>query len=100
MGRFALVNNGTVENVIVLDADAPAFEPDDGSQLVALPEDSLVGPGWGRSGDNWTAPPAPAPVATQPVDPVEKLRVFLIANPDVAELVGADPATGATASGG
>ncbi|MBU9532871.1 hypothetical protein KTE49_20775 [Burkholderia multivorans] len=99
MGRVALVKNGTVENVIVLDANAPAFEPDDGSQLVALPEDSLVGLGWGRSGDNWTAPPAPAPVATQPVDPVEKLRVFLIANPDVAELVGADPG-GATASGG
>ncbi|MDN7595102.1 hypothetical protein QZM01_13695 [Burkholderia multivorans] len=99
MGRFALVNNGTVENVIVLDADAPAFEPADGSLLVPLPDDSLIGPGWTRSGYDWTAPPAPPPVLSQPVDPVEKLRTFLLANPDVAELVGADPG-GATASGG
>lgn len=33
-------------------------------------------------------PPAPAPVVEQPVvDPVEKLRAFLAANPDVAEIL-------------
>ena len=36
----------------------------------------------------WVPPELPQPVEVTPVDPVEKLRRFLTANPDVAAVLG------------
>jgi len=36
----------------------------------------------------WVPPELPQPVEVTPVDPVEKLRQFLVANPDVAAVLG------------
>lgn len=35
----------------------------------------------------WVPPELPQPVEVMPVDPVEKLKQFLVANPDVAEVL-------------
>ena len=67
----AELDGTTVVNVIVVD------EVPDG--YVACPE-------WVGIGMDINAP-GPAPVTETPADPVEKLREFLAANPDVAAIL-------------
>lgn len=56
MARIAvcLEYNAQVVNVIVADGDDPA---PNGTFLVPLPDDSLVGPGWTFDGIDFIAPP-------------------------------------------
>jgi hypothetical protein len=52
--RWAHIEDGAVTNVSLWDGETP-WEP--GCEIVELPDDSTVGPGWTRSGKKWVAPP-------------------------------------------
>lgn len=52
--RYAVLDGDDVVNVILLDPATPFDAP---SELVQLPDDSPVGPGWVRAGSDWVAPP-------------------------------------------
>lgn len=60
MGRYAVIEDGLVTNVILLEPDTPGFE-----DAVACADE--VGPGWAWDGEEFTAPemadqpPPPAP---------------------------------------
>jgi hypothetical protein len=56
MQRAALVtDDGIVENVVIVDPEAE-WEPPEGLELVELPDDSPVGPGWTGDGKEWIEP--------------------------------------------
>jgi hypothetical protein len=52
--RWAHIEDDEVINVSLWDGVTP-FDP--GCELVELPDDSPVGPGWTRKGNQWIAPP-------------------------------------------
>lgn len=56
MMRYAVIEDGTVVNVILWDGIGDMF---DAQTLIELPDDSLVGPGWSHDGTDFVAPPAP-----------------------------------------
>lgn len=72
MSKYALVKDGTVENVILWDGvpyapatdEAPAtgWNPPDGYTALPLEDDSSVGPGWTYDGTTFTALPVVVPV--------------------------------------
>ncbi|MBM1556661.1 hypothetical protein JQV19_08375 [Sulfitobacter mediterraneus] len=53
MTRYAIIEDGVVQNVTKADAD---FAESQG--WVACPDN--IGPGWGYGGGNWSEPPAPS----------------------------------------
>jgi hypothetical protein len=55
--RYAHIEDETVTNVSLWDGVTP-WEP--GCEVVELPDDSPVGPGWTREDGEWVAPP-PSP---------------------------------------
>ncbi len=57
--RAAIVHAGTVENVIIV---GDSFAPGPDRQLVALANDSPVGPGWSHDGETFAPPFATVPV--------------------------------------
>jgi hypothetical protein len=54
MSKYAMMNGDEVINVALWDGETP-WEP--GCEIVELPDDSPVGPGWVRNGGEWVAPP-------------------------------------------
>jgi hypothetical protein len=56
MNRYAILDGDLVVNVALWDGVTP-WEPD--GEIVALEDDSPVGPGYVRDGDEWIAPPLP-----------------------------------------
>jgi hypothetical protein len=69
----AKLDGTTVVNTIVVDF---------------IPEGYVACPEWVGIGMDINTP-EPAPVVETPVDPIEKLKTFLAANPDVASILGA-----------
>lgn len=53
-GRYAVIANGAVENVIVWDGES---EYPNSAQLIDLSEHPQVGPGYTYDGTTFTAPP-------------------------------------------
>jgi hypothetical protein len=53
LGRYAVITNGVVSNVIVWDGES---EYPDSAELVDLSENPQVGPGWTYSGATFSAP--------------------------------------------
>jgi hypothetical protein len=66
VSRYAIVCDGQVVNVCLWDG-VTDWTPDEGCTVHKLPDDSPVGPGWTRSGNNRWVAPAPAEVAPEPV---------------------------------
>jgi hypothetical protein len=56
MNRYAHIEDETVTNVSLWDGVTP-WEP--GCEILELPDDSPVGPGWTREVGEWVAPPLP-----------------------------------------
>jgi hypothetical protein len=54
MGRYAVIRDDVVENVVLWDGETK-WEPPEGTELVELGEES-VGPGYTRVDDGWEAP--------------------------------------------
>lgn len=54
--RAALIDNGTVLNVIVVDPDND-YTPPDGTELVELADDVVIEPGWLVNGTGYRRPP-------------------------------------------
>ncbi|WP_430230446.1 hypothetical protein [Paraburkholderia tropica] len=54
--RFAVVENGTVSNVILWDGE-DAWTPPDGTQTVQLADTDIAGPGFSYDGSAFIAPP-------------------------------------------
>jgi hypothetical protein len=54
MSRYALVQDDRVVNVVLWDGETD-YTPN--GELVALADDSPVGPGWSRVKGEWVAPP-------------------------------------------
>jgi hypothetical protein len=52
--RYAHIEDETVTNVSLWDGETP-WNP--GCEIVELPDDSTVGPGWTREDGEWVAPP-------------------------------------------
>jgi hypothetical protein len=52
--RYAMIENNEVVNVAVWDGETP-WQPD--CEVLELPEDSPIGPGWTREDGEWVAPP-------------------------------------------
>ncbi len=79
VGRYALVKDGTVENVIVADEsfDMPGYE------LLRLTDDECVSPGDTWNGERFIAAPKPEPVP-EPRDELEQLTQVVA---DLAEVV-------------
>ena len=64
MGKYAVIQNGEVVNVIVAEPDF-AIE---GAVLVEIALDSLVSIGWAHAGGEFTAPQEPTPSSgTMPI---------------------------------
>lgn len=59
MSRYAIVENETVTNVALWDGEME-WKPN--GQVIQLPEDSSVGPGWGYVNGEWIEPPSPEPM--------------------------------------
>jgi hypothetical protein len=57
MARYAIVNNGKIENVCEWDGDTAKWSPPEGAVAVEV-EGRSVGPGWTYDGRDFT-PPAP-----------------------------------------
>jgi len=51
--RYAHMEDDLVTNVSLWDGETP-WEPN--CEIVELPDDSPVGPGWTRNGEEWIAP--------------------------------------------
>lgn len=68
VSRYAVVCDGSVENVVLWDG-ASEWAPDDGRQLVALPDDHVVNPGDTYDGETFTASPMPVAMIPVEVDP-------------------------------
>lgn len=51
--KYAHMDGDLVTNVSLWDGEA---EWNPGCEIVELPDDSTVGPGWTRSGSEWVAP--------------------------------------------
>ncbi len=83
--RKALIQDGRVHQI--LEADPfPDFHPD----LLWVECGEEVKEGWIFEDGLFHEEDPPAPQEPTPaLDPVEKLRIFLLANPDVAELIQA-----------
>jgi hypothetical protein len=64
------------------DQQVYGYDPQDQQFLI----DEAISQGWLDISGSWPPPPEPV-IEPAPVDPVEKLRVFLVANPDVASLL-------------
>lgn len=62
--RYAIVHDGTVENVVLWDGEADWTAPE-GCDLVALSDDQRVGAGDTYDGEAFTAAPAVAPVPSE-----------------------------------
>jgi hypothetical protein len=54
VSRYAMMNGENVENVSLWDG-VTQWNPN--CEIIALADDSPVGPGWTRDGDEWVAPP-------------------------------------------
>jgi hypothetical protein len=52
--RWALINSGTVDSVILWDGNLKTYNPP--FDHVELPQDSTVGPGWTYDGTAFSAP--------------------------------------------
>lgn len=53
--KYAVIRNGTVENLVVWDGETDWTAPE-GTEVVAL-DDRPAGPGWTYDGTSFTAPP-------------------------------------------
>ncbi len=75
--RYAVVEDAEVVNVILWDGlgDAPS------GQLVQLEEDSPVGAGWRRVGDEWSEPVAPTESRNPSVDELRRVAYRDLADP-------------------
>lgn len=60
-GRYAIVENGTVVNVVIWDGDTTVWQPPKGTTANLLPDDSPVSPGWTFDGTNYAPPATAAP---------------------------------------
>lgn len=74
MARYALINAGTVLNVVEADATWAQAQ----AQAVLLEEGSPVGPRWGYSGGNFTEPPATAPVVPESITRRQARQVMVL----------------------
>lgn len=57
IGRYAVIENGVVINVILWDGDAETWHPPAGASVNQLPDDSPVYAGFSFDGKQYTAPP-------------------------------------------
>lgn len=81
-------NNGVETVITVLPLSiVPGFDPANPPQenTYGVPDDVQVG--WIKVGGVFVAPPPVVETPPVAVDPVEKLRAFLSANPDVAAIL-------------
>jgi len=86
--RAAIVRDGIVVNLVVLPEDAD-WRPPYGDRVHRLDADTPCDIGWEWGANGPIEPPAPeAPASPVAASPGEKLAAFLIANPDVARLIG------------
>jgi hypothetical protein len=72
MARYAIVSNGTVENVSEWDGVTP-WEPPSGTTAVPCPDDVVIG--YTYDGSEWTPPSAPA-AEVRRVIKADFLRLF------------------------
>lgn len=61
MPRYAIVDGGAVDNVVLWDGESPCLAIPESA--IQLPDDSPVGPGWMYANGQFTAPPQPEPPA-------------------------------------
>ncbi len=57
---YAVVENGTVTNVIVWDGDQETWAPPEGCTVQLLAEGETAGPGWTWDGEAFTSPSPPS----------------------------------------
>ncbi len=87
MNKYALVDNGTVLNVILWDGEQRYETP---YELVPLPEESMVGPGWAFDGEEWVAPvigPDPEQVAAEEAEAEEQAAKQAVREAALAKLM-------------
>ena len=59
IGRYAIVRDGVVENVILWDGDASTWQNPDGTSVIAISEGDPVAPSYTYDGSKFIAPPIP-----------------------------------------
>jgi len=75
MARYALINAGTVVNVVEADAAWAQAQP---LQAVLLEQGSDVGPRWTYAGGNFSAPADPAPVVPESITRRQARQVLVL----------------------
>ncbi|MDR8102437.1 hypothetical protein KPB04_11935 [Burkholderia cenocepacia] len=63
MSNYAVVEDGTVVNVVVWDGDETIWQPPTGCEAVEIPDGSIVAIGDEYADGEFSAPAAPAPAA-------------------------------------
>ena len=52
--RYAMIKDGTVQNICLWDGDTTTWQPPDDMTVISAPDH--VGVGWGYAGGVWTEP--------------------------------------------
>ncbi|RQZ40055.1 hypothetical protein [Burkholderia sp. Bp9099] len=56
MANYAIVQNGTVKNVVVWDGNAAEWQPPNGYEAVLIPADTPAGIGYSYDGTQFSPP--------------------------------------------
>ena len=92
MANYAVVKNGTVENVVVWDGETEFSIPD--SELVEATEDTRIGGSWDGNVFSFVNPPAPEPTPEQVAaaaireSAISKLKALGLDDAEIASIKG------------
>ena len=92
MANYAVVKNGTVENVVVWDGETEFSIPD--SELVEATEDARIGGSWDGNVFSFVNPPTPEPTPEQVAaaaakeSAIEKLKALGLNDAEIASIKG------------
>jgi hypothetical protein len=93
MKTYARIENGVVAEIILPHPEGWPIEDRFTAEFVATLVDvtglkPMPSEAWVYDGEKFSLPPAPEPFQIEPAaDPVDKLKAFLLANPDVAQIL-------------